>query len=671
MNDGMENPMDTNGTNNKPQPRKDLSAMKHYILTITGLLALGLAVSAAFGGEPLPLARSSLGEVGYGHADFVPTPERPMIFRAGGNGYYPGATPPTEWSEGTPVQVDMKTTSGNSSKEVVRKVWDFADTKSKNILWKVPVPGWGYSHPIVVRDPSTPKGSAAASRVISLGSPHFVTCYDLKTGKQLWQREALPLLCDGQPEDKARAAQVAIDLAMAICKWGANEGQPFALVTLRHEGKCVAEGFQERAAKVGRMLAKYRPAIEKIGDPDLLTALDADLALVTSWEKTTDAVQTLSEPEKKGSYSQLAALVDKKYKVSYSNTWSGYVGFSDAAPASDGERIYAVFGQGQVVCYDLEGKLLWAKRLESKNLLNGNGFASNRQILLVGDRLVVKDVQFKKLLCFHAKTGELLWTYPCAQNNFMAERHLRLTAPDGAPVDVIITPEHHKIVRLSDGKELGEFRAEPKAPHYNILAWDDTDTIVVGGKSTSGPLEPSACYRIKMTGPDSATGEVVYELEGHPMTPFAIPIATDTHIFAVGGGIYDRKTGAKVGQLPDEPAGASAVIAGHYLIKQGVTTDAYGRKRQDNMATCTWLIYDISDPAKPRKVNQGLNLLGYKDPPADYIVTKYLAEFDPFLFVGCYFGAPSWFGTDLAGVVPHGNKLLIQSSAFLYCIGEK
>jgi hypothetical protein len=238
-------------------------------------------------------------------------------------------------------------------------------------------------------------------------------------------------------------------------------------------------------------------------------------------------------------------------------------------------------------------------------------------------------------------------------------------------VDVIITPEHHKIVRLSDGKELGEFRAEPKAPHYNILAWDDTDTIVVGGKSTSGPTEPSACYRIKMTGPDSATGELVYELEKNCMMPMNLFTATDTHIFAQGGGIYDRKTGAKVGQVPGRQEGASSVIAGHYLIRQEAGSGPWGRGRQDNMATCTWQIFDISDPAKPRKVNQGLNLLGYKDPPADNTVKTYLSEFDPFLFVGCYRGTPSWFGTDLAGVVPHGNKLLIQSSAYLYCIGEK
>jgi hypothetical protein len=44
--------------------------------------------------------------VPYGHKDFVPTPERPLGWRADNNGYYPGATPPTEWREGT-VTADL------------------------------------------------------------------------------------------------------------------------------------------------------------------------------------------------------------------------------------------------------------------------------------------------------------------------------------------------------------------------------------------------------------------------------------------------------------------------------------------------------------------------------------------------------------------------------------
>ena len=40
-------------------------------------------------------------EIPPGHKDFYPSPQHPVGFRGDGNGYFPGATPVTEWSEGT------------------------------------------------------------------------------------------------------------------------------------------------------------------------------------------------------------------------------------------------------------------------------------------------------------------------------------------------------------------------------------------------------------------------------------------------------------------------------------------------------------------------------------------------------------------------------------------
>jgi hypothetical protein len=81
------------------------------------------------------------------------------------------------------------------------------------------------------------------------------------------------------------------------------------------------------------------------------------------------------------------------------------------------------------------------------------------------------------------------------------------------------------------------------------------------------------------------------------------------------------------------------------------------------------MVIDIKDPAKPVVVAKN-NLLGYKEPAADFIVSTYFKEFDPYLFAGCYKGSASYFMM-MSGPVPAGNKLLIQSSAFMYCIGEK
>ena len=158
------------------------------------------------------------------------------------------------------------------------------------------------------------------------------------------------------------------------------------------------------------------------------------------------------------------------------------------------------------------------------------------------------------------------------------------------------------------------------------------------------------------------------------MIHFNVSTATDTHFFTMRGGVHYRATGAKVGQIAGG-LGSSTVVAGKYLITQERSdTDGgsalHNRNRADRKALSGFRVIDISDPAKPRQVNTRRNLLGYSNPPADYVVKNYLAEFDPLFFAGCYRGTPAYFGTDLGGVVPHGNKLLIQSTAYLYCIGE-
>ena len=73
----------------QPQPRKDLFAMKHCTLIITGLLAFCLGVPVVRADEVPPARRSPLpevalaksgGEVGFGHADWKASPTDPVGF---------------------------------------------------------------------------------------------------------------------------------------------------------------------------------------------------------------------------------------------------------------------------------------------------------------------------------------------------------------------------------------------------------------------------------------------------------------------------------------------------------------------------------------------------------------------------------------------------------------
>ena len=87
---------------------------KNLTLTLlAGLLASGpiaaadLSAIASAKAEPLP----------YGHPDFVPTSERPIGFRGNGSGHFPGATPPSSFSE----------------------------KDGKNVRWSIKLPSWSQS----------------------------------------------------------------------------------------------------------------------------------------------------------------------------------------------------------------------------------------------------------------------------------------------------------------------------------------------------------------------------------------------------------------------------------------------------------------------------------------------------------------------------------------------
>ncbi|WP_425618803.1 PQQ-binding-like beta-propeller repeat protein [Anatilimnocola sp. NA78] len=83
--------------------------------------------------------------------------------------------------------------------------------------------------------------------------------------------------------------------------------------------------------------------------------------------------------------------------------------YASETPITDGERLYAYFGMTGLYCYDLDGKLLWKKDIESHPMMNGWGAGSSPA--LDGDRLFVQCDNEEKsyLVAYDKKTGEELW----------------------------------------------------------------------------------------------------------------------------------------------------------------------------------------------------------------------------------------------------------------------
>jgi hypothetical protein len=316
---------------------------------------------------------------------------------------------------------------------------------------------------------------------------------------------------------------------------------------------------------------------------------------------------------------------------------------------------------------------------------------------LCGDLLLVRNVNLKKdvrpLRALDVKTGQVRWEAPLAGSNYTVPRLMRLPGADGKPVDVLINDAPQgkdqglAVVRVSDGKLLGCLPSHPSG-RGAVMAVDGQQVTWCSVDDRGGG--PNCSYRLKLEGADTLVAEKSFVLEGKDRVfrKGDFPTVAGKHWLQNlhdGISLLDATTGTLISKLPPMNRGLLrvtdghdlSVVAGQHLITMtgGDNDGYYGRGgpglrgRDDHMVSCQFTVIDIKDPAKPVVVAKN-NLLGYKDPPADIIVSTYFKEFDPYIFAGVYKGSASYFML-MGGPVPVGNKLLIQSSAYLYCIGEK
>ncbi len=83
--------------------------------------------------------------------------------------------------------------------------------------------------------------------------------------------------------------------------------------------------------------------------------------------------------------------------------------YASETPVTDGQRVYAYFGNVGVFCYDLDGKPLWKKPLEPHKIRNGWGMAASP--VVYGERVyIVNDNdEDSYLMALDARTGDELF----------------------------------------------------------------------------------------------------------------------------------------------------------------------------------------------------------------------------------------------------------------------
>ena len=120
-------------------------------------------------------------------------------------------------------------------------------------------------------------------------------------------------------------------------------------------------------------------------EPDVLLCLSADKGRIL-WQQ-------------KNSYKKvLPSMANKSFPKTH-----GVDGYSSPTPVSDGKYVCAMFGMGILVCYDMNGKLQWAKHFETPNQ-NNWGYCTTP--LLYDGKLIL---HLKDVIALDLKTGKQIW----------------------------------------------------------------------------------------------------------------------------------------------------------------------------------------------------------------------------------------------------------------------
>ncbi len=84
---------------------------------------------------------------------------------------------------------------------------------------------------------------------------------------------------------------------------------------------------------------------------------------------------------------------------------------ASASPATDGERVIAAFGTGELVCFDFEGKELWKHDLQKENGKFTIWWGYSNSPVIHGDQVFVTVINEgpSYLLALDKKSGKVLW----------------------------------------------------------------------------------------------------------------------------------------------------------------------------------------------------------------------------------------------------------------------
>ena len=226
-------------------------------------------------------------------------------------------------------------------------------------------------------------------------------------------------------------------------------------------------------------------------------------------------------------------------------------GYSSPTPVTDGKRVYVIFGNGLVACYDLQGNREWLKLIEHSTAAYGHGSSP----LLVNGKLLV---HFSDLVALNTHDGSEAWRVKISPGHGTSV-HTRL-----GNEDVAIHPSGN-VYRISDGSLLAKGLGST-GPNSPLI--QDGKVFFIAGRVRG--------YRLPMSSEIPATWSPLWKgasLKGGGYW-FPSPVLHDGLIYAMNASsifsVVDATTGEVVSQRRLDFGGGqsypSITIAGNRLF---------------------------------------------------------------------------------------------------------
>ena len=298
-------------------------------------------------------------------------------------------------------------------------------------------------------------------------------------------------------------------------------------------------------------------------------------------------------------------------------------GYASSTPATDGERIYILFGKAGVFAFDLEGKQLWQKSVGTGSA--PMGFGSGASPIVYKNLVIVNAAaESKTIYAFDGKTGKEVWKSPAESLASCWGTPLLVDLPDGKQELVISVPYEIWGFNPDSGKFLWYCEGvDTNALCTSLVARDGIVYAVAGGPGPRG----SAAVRAGGTDDVTKTHLLWKNSIG---TYVPSPVLVGDHLYWVNddgiANCVSRETGKTVYNKRLQGAGqvyASLVAAGDKL---------YAVARNGKTFVLS---------ASPEFQELAVNALD------------------------------SDAGTCNAGPAVSNGRLLLRSNKYLYCIGGK